>query len=1292
MKCAELGSRGRAAGIDRSTWECVACVKQRRERERDRTVGSDEPLRSRTGDGPGSIVAMQWNCDHLSSKIPELEGWLCKNDVDVAMVQETKLRDEDGVVCVRGYDVVRRDRWRGGRSRYSRGGGLVTLVRRGWAYREIACGVERDSALEALCLEVVSPLGVVWKILNVYVPPESVTGVCEDVLGRLRVSGSDENWLVCGDFNSHHRVWDSFVAANARGLQVLNWSEESELMLLNDGSATRVGRGTAGESAPDVTFCSTQLFEHLEWRVIRELGSDHFPILIQGGVSGGTQGKGVLVWDWGGARWDEFQEEIRQGLAAVSWGGLSVAGLERQFRNLVLRAAWKWVGKKRRGVGGWSGEVVAREESRVRDELRQREGVDWDDIAAAETRVREKIREARQERWRSLLSKGASAGKMWSVVKKANKGKGPGGSSGEMLRVGDRVLVTARAKANAFVSMYERVSRVPVPRGRRLKASVNRILRSPGPEPEDSAPISLAEVRLALDEMAGSKAAGPDGLHPRLLKMLPSEALLLVRDLFECSFRRSMVPQCWRVGEIVPLLKAGKDPKAMGSYRPVCLTSCLGKWLERVLGNRIRWCLESAGWLSVYQAGFRKGRGVNDQLIRLSQAVWDGYQRREKTCLVLYDFERAFDRVWHDGLLMKLCGTGVSRTMMRWLQAWLSNRLYWVRVEGVQGRTRKFKEGLPQGSVLSPLLVLVYINDLVEGLAGAGCGVSAFADDLAVWATGKGVEEGRQRVQRASDIVSEWCREWLMTVSVGKCSVTLFSNDRRDCEMNELSVRMNGCELRREKSPCFLGVTYDVGFTFRGHVDRVVSKAAAGTRLLRCLAGSDWGWCSRLLRTTYVALVRSVLLYGSAAWAPWVSKSVWSMIERVQLDAARVIGGTLRSAPSESVLSEAGLCEVRRVAESLWVCELEKCLRAPREDPRSEWGRAVVRRRLVRRSDWRSAAVRLLAEVVPNGVERDGWMLGPKPWNEWLGVEWCLDGVKSEDVESDRAEAVLRLRELGTTDLIVYTDGSAVEGVRCGGAGVVVTRGDPERPERVAECAFAAGMVTSSYQAELRALLEALRWLLQHVDEWERVVVVSDSMAALSGVKSAADGGWVSTLLGRVVGLGRELGGLGKRVTFVWVPGHRGLVGNEWADRLAGEAALLDQSGAECLFSSIRSLCRRREIVVFEHERCREVYGEGVRLDLQRDWERGDAVSLARLRSGHSLELGGYRKRIGLEGSGNCRRCEDDVDESVEHVMSCVAGAAKRFELGLSDRLSVLCCRPREALAYWRWWRRVRLK
>ena len=168
-----------------------------------------------------------------------------------------------------------------------------------------------------------------------------------------------------------------------------------------------------------------------------------------------------------------------------------------------------------------------------------------------------------------------------------------------------------------------------VPRGRRMKKMVNSGLRSAGPETEESCPIELEEVREALREMKGNKSAGPDGLHPKLLCRLPEEALKVARGLFNKSLCEGRVPQEWRVGEIIPILKAGKDPSQVGSYRPVCLTGCLGKWMERVVGARIRWGLERGGCLSKFQAGFREGRGVTDQLVRLSQEIWDGYQRRE---------------------------------------------------------------------------------------------------------------------------------------------------------------------------------------------------------------------------------------------------------------------------------------------------------------------------------------------------------------------------------------------------------------------------------------------------------------------------------------------------------------------------------------------------------------------------------------------------------------------------------------------------------------------------------------
>jgi ribonuclease HI len=1287
VKCAREESEGRAGW--REGWVCECCRQQQKERQQERQEANQrERIREGAAGRSEGLTILQWNCDHLISRATELEMWMREKAVDVAILQETKLRGEDGEVKVAGYEVVRKDRWRGGSSRFSRGGGVATLVRKGLSFRVVDSGVPREDAVEALCVEVVGESKEVWSVMNVYIPPASTT-TGDGRLERLRGSGEGK-WVVGGDFNAHHSLWESRGKMDARGRKLVEWADERGLTILNDGSVTWQGRGTGVTSTPDVTLCSEEVAGLVEWEVCTGLGSDHRPILMSGKKEGGGRdsGKRELAWDWRGAKWEEYRREIRERVAAERWEEMGVAEMERIFRLLVLGAAKKWVGRKKRMVGNELMGAEVREEIARRDALKGEEVVDWEEVAKVEESLKKKVREQKEERWRQLLRKGESTAKMWPVVRMAKGGGGRAGATGEVLEDEGRVMVGPREKANGFIRVYERVSRVKVPRGRCKKKEVNRALRKEGPETEDSGEITMEEVRVALEQMDGTKASGPEGLHPRMLKELPEEALEVVRVLFEQSFRKGIVPQKWRVGMIAPLLKAGKEPGKIASYRPVCLTACMGKWLERVVGRRMRWVLETKGGLSEYQAGFREGRGVCDQLLRLSQSVWDGYEERKKTGLVLFDFERAYDRVWHDGLLEKVVGTGVSRTVVRWVQEWLKNRLYWVRVEGVWSKAKRFQQGLPQGSVLSPLLFLVYINDLVGKLADSGVEVSAFADDLAVWKVAKRVESCREGVQRAAKLVEKWCESWLMGLSVNKCSVTLFSLDPKDSEMSGMEVVVRGQQLPKAKTPRFLGVVYDAGMTFRGQVERVVQKGEAGVRLMRCLAGRDWGWRKDLLRATYIAMVRSVLLYGTAAWAPWVAESVWDRVERVQLEAARVIGGTLRSAPREAVLEEAGLRELRREAEEIWGREWVKCRGAGEDSHRRSWGLREVRRRLSRRRDWRSQAKELMEKVLPEEVRLMKRVWGEKPWRSWTGVEWEVDGVKKGSVEENRERAVRRLE--GEAEWTIFTDGSAKEGVRDGGAAVVVTSGAVDEPEEVEVLREAAGKVTSSFQAEVKAIRMALEWLEGRQGDWRHAKVASDSQAGLVAVRRAG-AGLEDEEVARAAAAGRRLGERGKKVKFVWVAGHCGLTGNEWADGAAKEAAEMEQSGVECMMKSVMKIaCKGPGVKVWKHRRCQEVYGNGVERELEKEWTREEAVSMARFRSGHSLELAAYRKRIGVSEDGVCRRC-GEADEELEHVWVCVAGEYKRLELGLNG-MSDLCCRPREAFTYWRWWRRVRLK
>ena len=144
-----------------------------------------------------------------------------------------------------------------------------------------------------------------------------------------------------------------------------------------------------------------------------------------------------------------------------------------------------------------------------------------------------------------------------------------------------------------------------------------------------------------------NKAAGPDKVHPRFIKKLGPTALNFILTLFNTVWRTAKVPQAWRIADIRPILKKGKDPQNTSSYRPISLTSAMGKLMERLVTNRLVYILESKGLITKNQAGFRAGRSTEDQLLRLSQMVSDGFQEKpmKRTVLALFDYSKAYDTV-----------------------------------------------------------------------------------------------------------------------------------------------------------------------------------------------------------------------------------------------------------------------------------------------------------------------------------------------------------------------------------------------------------------------------------------------------------------------------------------------------------------------------------------------------------------------------------------------------------------------------------------------------------------------
>ena len=256
-----------------------------------------------------------------------------------------------------------------------------------------------------------------------------------------------------------------------------------------------------------------------------------------------------------------------------------------------------------------------------------------------------------------------------------------------------------------------------------------------------------------------------------MLKHLGPIAKTKLLEIFNNTWQKEQVPQIWREANMMPVHKAGKKRNDAKSYRPISLTSCIGKVMERIINTRLTWYLERNGIITPEQAGFRQHHSTEDQVTYIAQKIEDGFQDKHHTLTVWLDMEKAFDKVWKDGLRLKLKQCGVSGHMYQWISQFLTNRKARVHVNGAYSRKKVLKEGVPQGGVLSPTLFLVFINDIIKDLPRNIKG----AIYAVIWCSEEHLTTVQNRFQQALDRLSEWKQKWLVKINAAKTTFTIFS-------------------------------------------------------------------------------------------------------------------------------------------------------------------------------------------------------------------------------------------------------------------------------------------------------------------------------------------------------------------------------------------------------------------------------------------------------------------------------------------------------------------------------------
>ena len=406
-----------------------------------------------------------------------------------------------------------------------------------------------------------------------------------------------------------------------------------------------------------------------------------------------------------------------------------------------------------------------------------------------------------------------------------------------------------------------------------------------------------------------NKSPGEDRIHYEMLHHLPKCSRKVLLNLCNDIWTEGTLPPAWKHSIILPFLKPKKDASNPGSYRPIALTSTLCKVMEGMITNRLQWHMEKHNLFNPNQAGFRKGRCTVDHIMRLQNDIQAALNHGNYTVGVFLDFSKAFDMMWKGGVMEKLKRMGIGGNIFNWIDDFLSERTFQVRVGDQLSDTLRLDNGTPQGSRLSPLLFLIQINDFPEPEVGTKQAI--YADDSSIWRTGKNLEITKKRLQIDLNKIEKWCDEWGFSLSTEKTIGVVFTRHYKQPETPALTLC--GKDINIKNQVKFLGVIFDRKLNWKAHIGYVVDRCKKVLNVMRSLTGQRWGADKRSLLMIYRAHIRSKMDYACQAYDT-ASDHSKQELDKVQAAALRIACGAMKSTPTAAMQVECGEMplEIRR--------------------------------------------------------------------------------------------------------------------------------------------------------------------------------------------------------------------------------------------------------------------------------------------------------------------------------------------------------------------------------------------
>ena len=1218
------------------------------------------------------LVVLLWNSHSLLSNLIEFKDYIDRKKPHIICITETWLRLYQNI-NIKNYTTYRHDRIDG-----HRGGGVAILVDKNIVssynntYKYYPNGI-----MEALVINL-SLSGHNGNICLLYNPVKFVPVEEFD----FYFSSLGHNSLILGDFNAHHSLWGdptlrSLMNPTGKSLFTSYTSCHNFLLLTPTNLGTHYDIHTNRESTIDLVFGSGKF--HIVDNVFKDplMGSDHYPILYCFQFRPDTfTNISPYKWSFNKLDWKKWKEKIASSFENVTNPSLFsflniINDTTKSLIKLILTQKFPKYNKP-----FWDEECSKMRAIRrkLQRKYKQHKTPENKRELNKQTALTRKImKNKKRSAWYNFcctLDHNSSTTSVWNMFKSLEN-RPIFGFKYPILE-NNTIITDNKIISNLFSQYFANIfQNQSVINNYEAKLTSLQVAFSLEYKVSYNSSFTQFELQRCITDLNIKSSMGQDSFHNNFLYHLPQELYSTLLKAINKSWDEGIFPDIFKLSTLIPILKPYKDPQIIASYRPIALLSCLGKLMERLVYNRLYTYLENYNRIPIFQCGFRKFHSCLDVLLNLEHHIQIALKSKKLLLLVFFDIQKAFDSCNHTNILYNLLNVGIRGKMLKWLKDFFTNRKFNVRIGNTYSDEYSVDVGVPQGSILSPLLFSLMLSGLPKC---RDIHTLLYADDLSMFVVEDNLEEANRKLQLAINTTTNWLNRQGFNLSAEKSVCMMFT--RKKLTQPPI-LKMQGKNIRLTTQHKFLGLILDAPYlNWNAHIDNLVTVCVKKLNVLKALTSVKWGASRNTLLKLYNSFIKSKILYGLHIYSS-ASESRLKKLDIVQNQALRIITGLRRTTPITSMLIETKLPSIRDLINYT----LSKTLLKIRTFPDTHMSHLLINNNMniLNRFNWNVLphkapfmirAVQALKTINLNNLPNNCKVNKIVFPAQWLSLEnfIILDFInKPKNCIStvEVQQKYLELRNFTYNNFILlFTDGSKILNGSVGAALFIENFS--------LRFSWRLNHMHSIFMSELFAIFKGLLWIKDSA--FTNYVLFSDSMSALIAIRSHKIRSHCN-LISQIKTLIQQIINQKKLFYIQYIPSHLGISSNDIVDGLAKEACTFDvYTNLNFEFEEFRTLLNNqfhKNMLKFWSENKTTLYIGEVIGDMKQWYFRTTGnrrldVLMARFRSG-CVGLQGYLYKIKQIQSPYCPHCPGQV-ETIKHYI-CLCPQYKYFRIEFANKL-----------------------